>query len=395
MICLLICRYKFFIKRRPFRFLRHFYQYRTDVLQIITQQVNYKKINYLKLSTMSESSSAALTTISFIVVVANVVGNSLVCWIIKKNRNMRTSLNFLLVNLAVADILFAVFITPKVLVKLTLSHPDGLTGIFLCKFVTGGGFAWMGGASSIVTLVSIAVERYYAVMHLFSSKGKLTRRRLKVIIATSWIFSLILNLPVFLVRSFDDKSQQCFLKYPETWMTKAREMAWLVLTIFPLRLMIGLYSRVVYLLWFKNTRGASQLSSKQKGVLRVRKRVTLTVIAVSVIFAICWGTSSVIYFMIYVTSCDFGHAGAIVITVADMMILFNSAVNPFVYALLNHQFREKIRRMTCCSRSSPSRIHPISNPPSKEFADDSAAHLSQIGGLGQSASLHVLYSVTC
>ena len=132
-----------------------------------------------------------------------------------------------------------------------------------------------------------------------------------------------------------------------------------------------------------------------KGVLRVRKRVTLTVIAVSVIFAICWGTSSVIYFMIYVTSCDFGHAGAIVITVADMMILFNSAVNPFVYALLNHQFREKIRRMTCCSRSSPSRIHPISNPPSKEFADDSAAHLSQIGGLGQSASLHVLYSGTC
>lgn len=87
---------------------------------------------------MSESTSAAVTTISFILVVTNVIGNSLVCWIIKKNRNMRISLNYLLVNLAVADILYAVFIAPKVLVKLTVSHPDGLTGIFLCKLVTGG-----------------------------------------------------------------------------------------------------------------------------------------------------------------------------------------------------------------------------------------------------------------
>ena len=38
---------------------------------------------------MSESTSAAVTTISFILVVTNVIGNSLVCWIIKKNRNMR------------------------------------------------------------------------------------------------------------------------------------------------------------------------------------------------------------------------------------------------------------------------------------------------------------------
>ena len=38
---------------------------------------------------MSESTSAAVTTISFILVVTNVIGNSLVCWIVKKNRNMR------------------------------------------------------------------------------------------------------------------------------------------------------------------------------------------------------------------------------------------------------------------------------------------------------------------
>ena len=95
-----------------------------------------------------------------------------------------------------------------------------------------------------------------------------------MIIAISWIFSLIFNLPVFLVRSFDDKSQQCFLSYPEEWIIKARETAWLVLTVVPLLIMIGLYYRVVHLLWFKNCGGDSQFSSKQKvrpGLLNVLK----------------------------------------------------------------------------------------------------------------------------
>ena len=79
---------------------------------------------------------------------------------------------------------------------------------------------------------------------------------------------------MFLVRSFDDKSQQCFLSYPEEWIIKARETAWLVLTVVPLLIMIGLYYRVVHLLWFKNCGGDSQFSSKQKvrpGLLNVLK----------------------------------------------------------------------------------------------------------------------------
>ena len=33
------------------------------------------------------------------------------------------------------------------------------------------------------------------------------------------------------------------------------------------------------------------------------------------------------------------------IAAVDMMVLFNSAVNPFVHALLNHRFRQNIKRV--------------------------------------------------
>ena len=64
----------------------------------------------------------------------------------------------------------------------------------------------------------------------------------------------------------------------------------------------------------------------------MRKRVTLMVVAVTVIFGICWGTASVVYVLHYTTSYNIGF---VPIACANIMILFNSAVNPFVYALLN------------------------------------------------------------
>ena len=83
-------------------------------------------------------------------------------------------------NLAIADILFAMFIAPSVLLRLTSFHPKGMIATGLCKFVTGGNVAWIGAISSIFSLVAIAVERYYAVMYPFSNRGNLTKRKLKV-----------------------------------------------------------------------------------------------------------------------------------------------------------------------------------------------------------------------
>ena len=89
-------------------------------------------------------------------------------------------MNYLLVNLAVADIMYAAFIAPDVYFWLTSTHPEGMAGTVLCKLLTGGNVAWVGAASSFVTLVAIAIERYYAVVYPLGSKGSFTERKLKV-----------------------------------------------------------------------------------------------------------------------------------------------------------------------------------------------------------------------
>ena len=91
----------------------------------------------------------------------------------------RIPINLLLVNLAIADILYAAFIAPEVLLRITIAHPGGRAGTILCKLVTAGVLAWVGGISSMVTLVVIAFERYYAVVHPYGNR-KLTKSKLKV-----------------------------------------------------------------------------------------------------------------------------------------------------------------------------------------------------------------------
>ena len=82
--------------------------------------------------------------------------------------------------MAIADILFATFIAPKVIFSVNLSHPDGVSGTIVCKLLTGGAVAWIGAFSSITTLTVIAIERYFSVMYPYSNKGKLTICNLKV-----------------------------------------------------------------------------------------------------------------------------------------------------------------------------------------------------------------------
>ena len=92
----------------------------------------------------------------------------------------RTSLNYLVLNLAVADITTAVFLSPKYIFSHFITHPEGAAGTALCIALTGGITGWVGAATGVFCLVAIAVERYYAVVYPFENMEALSKRKLKV-----------------------------------------------------------------------------------------------------------------------------------------------------------------------------------------------------------------------
>lgn len=101
-----------------------------------------------------------------------------------------------------------------------------------------------------------------------------------------------------------------------------------------------------------------------QGVVKIRKRVTLMVFTVSTIFAICWVSDGVIYILSYYSTSN--RPNDVTYAVAFTLVLFNSAVNPFVYALVNHRFREKMKAMLCCTCRHSNRIQTTSTSHSHE-----------------------------
>ncbi|CAH3044201.1 unnamed protein product, partial [Porites lobata] len=247
-------------------------------------------------------------------------------------------------NLAIADMTVATFLAPRYIIIHNFIHPDGVAGNILCRLLTGGNFAWVGAGASVFTLVTIATERYFAVMYPFENKGKLSGRKLKAIISCSWIFGIIVGLPQFIVKKFDKKLNWCVYTWCEEWMGNAYTTAWFLFTSFlPVTWMIVLYSRVVCTLWVN---GKSQ-KGLQQGVLRVRKRVTLMVITVSAIFGVTWLTNSSNYLLHHFLKYSF-----LTYASASLMVLFNSAINPVLYALMSQRFRNKMKQIMRCTYRS-------------------------------------------
>ena len=91
----------------------------------------------------------------------------------------------------------------------------------------------------------------------------------------------------------------------------------------------------------------------------MRKRATLSVITVSAIFGVCWITALFVYVLSYYDIYMFGPASY---AIADTMFMFNSAVNPFVYSLLNERFKEKMKGMLCCKSAPAYRVRDSSDP---------------------------------
>ena len=133
----------------------------------------------------SEAAQIGITAAFCFLVIADLIGNTLVCLVVYHNRIMRTPMNYLLVNLAASDITVAIFIAVRYIFPLLFEHPKGRAGDVVCQLFTGGAFIWVGALVSAFSLVFIALERYLAIKFPYDERKRPTTAKLKCVIVFS------------------------------------------------------------------------------------------------------------------------------------------------------------------------------------------------------------------
>ena len=125
---------------------------RHQTVSILRQKKNWKHFRLLR-----------------VMLVVSHVGNTFIGIIVYKTKTMRKPINFFIVNMAMSDLLFPIFLLPKILTELyvdswLISGPLGQTFCKLIPFLVD-----VSVAVSIQSLVMIAVHRFGAVVFLLRS----------------------------------------------------------------------------------------------------------------------------------------------------------------------------------------------------------------------------------
>ena len=157
------------------------------------------------------------TVVLSILVLMSLVGNTLVILTVLINKPMQTTLNYLLVNLAVADMISALCIRIRYVVTPFITYPEGEIDRYLCMFLIDGDLAWVGAADSILCLVYIAVERYFAIVRPLRQRGRFTRGRLKVFIVLGWSFAIFMRVPTSLEARYYQSDFGPTMTWRVTW----------------------------------------------------------------------------------------------------------------------------------------------------------------------------------
>ncbi|XP_008997716.1 C-X-C chemokine receptor type 1 [Callithrix jacchus] len=266
-----------------------------------------------------------------LVFLLSLLGNSLVMLVILYSRVSRSVTDVYLLNLALADLLFALTLPIWAASKVN----GWIFGTPLCKVVSL--LKEVNFYSGILLLACISVDRYLAIVH---ATRTLTQKRhlVKFVCLSCWGLSLILSLPFFLFREAyrpNNSSPVCYEVLGNDtakWRMVLRILPHTFGFIVPLLVMLFCYGFTLCTL-FKAHMGQKQ-------------RAMRVIFAVVLIFLLCWLpyhlvllTDTLMRTQMIKETCQRRNDIDRALDATEILGFFHSCLNPIIYAFIGQNFR--------------------------------------------------------
>uniref|UniRef100_A0A4X2JZI8 C-X-C chemokine receptor type 2 n=1 Tax=Vombatus ursinus TaxID=29139 RepID=A0A4X2JZI8_VOMUR len=269
--------------------------------------------------------------IYILVFLLSLLGNSLVMLVILYNRLSRSVTDIYLLNLAIADLLFALSLPLWAASKVK----GWIFGTLLCKVVSL--LKEINFYSGILLLACISVDRYLAIVH---ATRALTQKRhwVKFICMGIWVLSLLLSMPILFYREAVKVHYYGFVCYEnfgnstEKWRLILRILSQFFGFVLPLFIMLFCYSFTLL------TLSVAHMGQKHRA-MRV-------IFAVVLVFLICWLpynlvliTDTLMRTKIIQDTCPRRNVIENAFNTTEVLGFFHSCLNPIIYAFIGHKFR--------------------------------------------------------
>ena len=299
------------------------------------------------------SGDIVFATLYSFIVFFGVLGNGIVIIIVRKTPSMHNTTNFLLMNLAVADLLSLLFCPGFYDFALRNVKLQKTIGDFVCKVFAGNAVLSVTVLESIFTLVVVAVERYLALVKPFQTNARLRKDNVGFFIATTWIIASLVCLPGILSNNYVEDAT----KYPcdRPWtldnldgLKKTYIIVFcFVFMITPAAVILFCYLNICYGVYFKG-----DICHESPGNMAEddsKKRLLKLLVSLAVAFVICCLPFALFFLYICFISkntliLDYDTLHLVHRSVRFLLIM-NSFINPLLYAAQGSNYRRGLKKI--------------------------------------------------
>ena len=283
-----------------------------------------------------------------LIMAAGMFGNFLVIFIAYKNKDMHTTTNYLLCNLALADFMSLVFCAIPMAVDLSNIHASRLAGQFLCKTLTGSFLSQLAKCAAFISLIFLATDRYYAIIApLNDTRLRLRRSNVGFAIGFTWVAAFMFCFPFVVWSEFNEQSNRCL----DPWaIEKASSMKPYITTVAltfvgATCLLMYCYVQILRGIYITKTVCSGNVAAIDQTDLGVKKKLAVTSVSVTVGFSTCFSPS--VFFQLYLAlesteKLDYETLYA-VHCLARFILYLGSSLNPLFYAFQSSSYRKNLK----------------------------------------------------
>ncbi|XP_073989813.1 RYamide receptor isoform X2 [Rhodnius prolixus] len=333
---------------------------------------------------------SAVYILYILIFVTALSGNGLVCYVVQSSPRMRTVTNYFIGNLAVGDILMALFCVPFSCVPSLLQHwPFGL---HMCRLVS-----YTQGVSVLVsayTLVAISIDRYIAI--LWPLKPRMSKKMAKLTILTVWTVALTTALPIAAVSALGQPSVwhvQCHrCLCVELWRSESAKhiYSYTLLSVqymLPLAVLLYTYTSIAVVVWGKSTPGEAE-TSRDMRMARSKRKMIKMMVTVVVVFTVCWLPFNMLLLIWEANpALSDWHGLPYIYFALHWLAMSHSCYNPLIYCWLNARFRTAfcvaLKKLSCKRKPPPDQLLHRINTCTTYISMHRAKHRSKTSFLEQ------------